>query len=547
MSASIPVTWTFCRLIVVFKKGNRLDCGNYRGISIMDTFAKLYDRILCLRLEKWFRPCREQAGAQRGRSCTEHILGLRLLIDYAVSKRTKLFITYVDFSKAYDKVPRNALITTLCRLGCGGMMVLAISSLYYDTRMVLGAAMITATVGVRQGSPTSCLLFTLYIDELVRDLHRKCPSDGFLKWISSLLLMDDTVLLSTTRERCTKKIKILTDFCNRSGMVINQSKTNFMVINGTGEDRAPIRVSDLTVENCTTYTYLGVIFTQDGKVESSVKEHVLSKQKHVTKFAAFVAKNSDFPFWVKRKVLDAVLMSTILYGCESWLGSGMNVAQSVYNTALKTLLGVRQTTPNDLVLLELEYPSLQAKVKNIQQKFLSRMLRDRGGIPDDPFYNIWNICKEARTNGAVYLQNVLDTNDHVIMDIARRKSVVSSSERSKCKTYCDLNPDLSPPGIYTSYDIAEHDRIATTRLRLSAHNLNVETGRWARVPYNDRLCPCGTVQTEDHIICKCPLTADIRSENSDMNFSNICHFFKNSDKVRVCKICARSMRKFSIS
>ena len=45
----------------------------------------------------------------------------------------------------------------------------------------------------------------------------------------------------------------------------------------------------------------------------------------------------------------------------------------------------------------------------------------------------------------------------------------------------------------------------------------------------------------------CPLTADIRLENSDMNFSNICHFFLNSDKVRVCKICARSMRKFSIS
>ena len=238
-------------------------------------------------------------------------------------------------------------------------------------------------------------------------VHRKCPSDGFLKWISSLLLMDDTVLLSTTRERCTKDIKILTDFCNRSGMVSKQSKTNFMVINGTGEDRAPKRVSDLMVENCTTYTYLGVIFTQYGKVESSVKEHVLSKQKHVTNFAAFVTKNSDFPLWVKRKVLDAAVMSTILYGCESWLESGMNVAQSVYNTALKTLLCVRPTTPNDLVLLELEYPSLQAKVKNIQQKFLSRMLRDRGGIPDDPFYNIWNICKEARTNGALYLQNVL--------------------------------------------------------------------------------------------------------------------------------------------
>ena len=57
----------------------------------------------------------------------------------------KLFVIYVDFSKAYDRVPRRALIEPLSRLGCGYLMVAAISCLYSDTKMVLGAAIITAT------------------------------------------------------------------------------------------------------------------------------------------------------------------------------------------------------------------------------------------------------------------------------------------------------------------------------------------------------------------------------------------------------------------
>ena len=545
-SATIPVTWSICRLIVIFKKGTRSVCGNYRGIAIMDTFAKIYDRILCLRLERWFRPLREQAGAQRGRGCTEHILGLRLLIDYAISKKSKLFITYVDFSKAYDKVPRNALIQTLCRLGCGYMMVLAISSLYSDTRMVLGAAVITATIGVRQGSPTSCLLFTLYIDELVKVLRQRCPNDGFLRWISCLLLMDDTILLSTTREGCIDKLGILTDFCNRSGMEINQSKTNFMVINGSDADRSAITVPNLTVENCPSYTYLGVVFTQDGKVDSSVKQHILSKQKHVAKFAAFVAKNIDFPFWIKRRVMDAALMTSVLYGCESWIGRGINAAQSAYMTILKTMLGVRQSTPNDLILLELGYPSLQGRVRDSQRKFLQKILAERSGMVDDPLMEIWNICRDARTRGAKYLEEVLDCENHAEADTENRKASVSASERTKSLTYCTLNPDLSPPAIYDArFDIKEYERIATSRLRLSAHHLAIETGRWSRVPADERFCPCGSIQTEEHIICQCPLTSDIRAEYESMDFSNIHAFFhNNNNQSHVCSVASKAMATF---
>ena len=178
-------------------------------------------------------------------------------MDYAISKHVKLFIIFVDFSKAYDKVPRPALIRSLARLGCGYAMLMAVSRLSTDTKMILGAATITArpyTVGLRQGSPTSGFLFTLYINDLVREMKAICGLDDFLGWVHCLLLMDDTILLATTREKAAAKINVLENFCGTSGMVINIAKTKFMVINGNQEDRQPIVDDDLCVKNCDSYT-----------------------------------------------------------------------------------------------------------------------------------------------------------------------------------------------------------------------------------------------------------------------------------------------------
>ena len=121
-----PKMWTYARLMMLFKKGDRLNCDNYRGISIINSISKIYDYILCNRLTKWFSPEREQAGAQPGRGCLEHIVTLRLIMNYCFKKRVKLFVAYVDFSKAYDRVPRNKLMMCLKKAGCGSAMLMAL-------------------------------------------------------------------------------------------------------------------------------------------------------------------------------------------------------------------------------------------------------------------------------------------------------------------------------------------------------------------------------------------------------------------------------------
>ena len=123
------------KLVILFKSGLRAMCGNYRGIAINDTLSKIYDSILNKRLQEWLSIDKAQAGAQKGRSCIEHILTLRMIIDYCKCKKKKMFIVFVDFKKAYDSVPRNKIMECLKKRGCGRTMLSAIMAAYKAQNM----------------------------------------------------------------------------------------------------------------------------------------------------------------------------------------------------------------------------------------------------------------------------------------------------------------------------------------------------------------------------------------------------------------------------
>ena len=225
---------------------------------------------------------------------------------------------------------------------------------------------------MRQGSPTFCFLFIVYINDFIKLIKNTCEPDGFLSWLHLLALMDDTVLLATTRVKLVNKIQLLVQFCNKYGMVINEKKTNLMVINGNTQDRDPIIIRDLTVRHCNKYIYLGSPFTADGLLSSVIKAHAHERMAHFHKFIAFIDKNSDIPFVIKKRVFDACLISAILYGCESWINADLQPVAKIYNWALKRLLDVRLTTCNDVCYIESGYVSLKAIVRSKQRKFYNK-------------------------------------------------------------------------------------------------------------------------------------------------------------------------------
>ena len=168
------------------------------------------------------------------------------------SDARKLFIAYIVFSKAYDRVPISKMLDTLKRLGCGFVMLFAIATMYKVTRRILGTAIIIETIGVRQGSPTF-----LYIILWIRMIKDRSLNDGFLQWLHGLMLMDDTVILVTSRDSVMSKLEILCEFCRTHGMVMNDKKAKFMDIDGLYEDHTKMSMEKMTIAHCDVYVYFG--------------------------------------------------------------------------------------------------------------------------------------------------------------------------------------------------------------------------------------------------------------------------------------------------
>ena len=518
-SSSYPVTWSKAKLSMLFKKGNSLLTGNYRGISIIDSICKLYDYIINNRLMAWYSPQREQAGGQNKRCCIEHVLTLRLWIDFCKRKRKKLFIAFIDFSKAYDRVPRGKLFALLMRLGCGAVMLLALMSMYSVTSCILGTVVITCTIGVKQGSPTSVFLFIIYVDVLIKMIKSRSPPDSFLSWLHVLMLMDDTIIFATSRKKLMEKLEILNEYCSEYGMIVNETKTEFMVVNGSADDRKDIVMSDLTVKHCTSYVYLGVIVTENGSAISAMKAHVADKKKHFNRLLVFLSRNYDAPFFVKLKVFDAAFSSAILYGCESWIGLSLAPVERMYISAVRRLLNVRKSTPKLTCLLEAGVPSLVALVKQRQSKFLTRMFREREDLhTSDPLMFTLDFMKNYCPEIYSSIEDVMQQVEYVKSDreLLCQQILRTPPENTKLRLYLTMNPDLSVHPLYKATNpdrvIEDNLRMAFTRVRLCSHRLRSETGRWARVPADQRFCPhCDgtTIQNEKHLF-QCPATLHIR-------------------------------------
>ena len=331
-----PAQWALAKMCNIFKKGNPLIPSNYRGISILDALYKVYDSILAERFNLWFKPDVEQAGAQAGRGCQEQLLTLRLLIDVARKTKQSLYIVFIDYSTAYDRVNRQLLLEKLAASGCGQRFLRAIANTLNRTVGTVGGVSFLASAGVRQGGLTSCSLFTFYINSTIRKLNELGP-DGFLGDLHSLLLMDDTVIFATSRTSLRRKLETLIETCNGLNMQIHPGKSKFFSVNT--KDTEPFILQNITIKHTDSYVYLGSPIS-NAPIQTQIGKQIASKQCHARKFRSFLRKNSEAPFAVKKAVWKSALISSILYSCETWLTDSLKPAEQVYQRTLKDLVGV---------------------------------------------------------------------------------------------------------------------------------------------------------------------------------------------------------------
>ena len=195
-------------IVSLFKKGDREDPGNYRGITLLNVVGKLFNKVLNYRLLKWLEEHNKLSESQDsfrfGRSCVDNIFILNEVIQGRLQEGKKTFCFFLDIKKAYDTVWRDGLWCRMWEMSIQGKLWRVIRNIYnVNSSCVFLNGCKSDYFGIYQGVAQGCTLsptlFLIFIDGLMKEIERTVPSLPSLE-LNGLIFADDFVGLSDSEQ-----------------------------------------------------------------------------------------------------------------------------------------------------------------------------------------------------------------------------------------------------------------------------------------------------------------------------------------------------------
>ena len=261
-----PSALKLARVVPIHKDGKKTDVSNYRPISLLSSFSKIYEKLMHTRILGFLDGNgslqESQYGFRPGRSCEHALLNAQNEILHALNKKEIALLLLIDFSKAFDVIEHPIMLKKLEHYGIRGIALEWFKS-YLNNREQFVTINNTDSpskpieYGVPQGSILGPLLFVIYINDL--------PEISVIA--KFILYADDANIIVTGRSideavsKINEVIAKLIKWVDSNGLALNLKKTIFMVFSRQriDLDNVEIFMAGTKIERKTEARFLGVI------------------------------------------------------------------------------------------------------------------------------------------------------------------------------------------------------------------------------------------------------------------------------------------------
>lgn len=313
-----PEEWKKARIVPVHKKGDRMDIKNYRPISILSCFSKLFESlvqpVLAKHLDNFLTS--SQHGFRSGLSVQTNLTNFTSDLLKEVDNGHQVDAIYTDFSSAFDKVDHQQLVNKLSQYGIGSSFIKWFESYLAQRSQIVvingfESKTYLAQSGVPQGSHLGPLLFLAFINDITTEIKNSSCS----------LFADDLKIYRSVKS--DDDVKLIQDDLNR---IVNWCKVNSMSLNVNKcfhvkftRKKKPLvssySINNVPVQELMEIKDLGI--TIDRKL--TFKSHINNVVNKAAQLLGFIKRNTKaFSFKTKILLFNALVRSHLEFASVIW-------------------------------------------------------------------------------------------------------------------------------------------------------------------------------------------------------------------------------------
>ena len=531
----------------IFKSGSKSDCLNYRGITVLSVFEKVFESISLNRLEfvseAFKKYDRYNTGFLKGSRTGDNNFVIMGLVQRQLNLGRPLIVIHVDFSRAFDLINRNILFYKLYKSGYRGRVIDTLMDLYRKTsyRVKVGNKIsenVTEFTGVNQGGITSPFLFREYLSDLKSFLDEHTGICLEKEILIHELFADDLYLVSDNTVNSQKQLDGLRNFSRPNQMIANVVKTKFMAYGNI--KNVDLFLNGKRLEQVDRYKSLGTLLNSvkmpHGNIFKYNPDYLNSRAKKaffgIQRKLKFISKISPVHMFY---LYETLIQPILLYGSDIWGAYSLCTKNidHVYLWFIRCVLRIKATTCNVISIGESGIIPPHVKC---HENVILNFIRLNSLPPGSVVKSVFSELELLHGNGILcwYTQVIelskkynIDPNVYTYND--KTKAEIRKKIRSQfiASWKADLQDQRKYP-ILRFYSIIKNDfgqgkylslisnnkyRNAMSRFRASSHTLEIERGRYTTpiTPINERVCPkCNVVENEYHFLLNCQLYSEER-------------------------------------